>query len=533
MTMRRRFLGLAALALVSCAEQPDDPAGQLPVQPNQIPPVPVDLTVEVAQDQVTLRWNVADATGVTGYRVWRAIGNSSFESIGTPPITRFTDDQVVSGTRYRYQVSAMRAGLEGARSATVSATPALFSIVLEGGAEITGGNAIIPGSRKIVVSLVAPDSTNAYRLSEDSTFTGAPYQGFDAAAPSAIFTLSPGDGLKRVFARFQDNGGASSGLVQETIRLDTKAVISDVTEDSNGATLGVNDVLHVRVDVDTTGGIASVDIGTAYEDVQAFDDGTNGDAVAFDGNYERDITISAGIEAVNAVVVGSFTDQVGNTADALGSSTRVTIAEPPDQVLFDEAASRVLGAGVQLRWFRCDADDFARYRIFRSPAGAGGVDTDDTLIADITARDSLSISDTGLSGNTRYTWGILAVDTNGFASPLDPLTRTVAFDPVLLNPVVTPAFGSPSTVFEYTCMYRHAGNVAPVFVSVIVDGNQTFAMTKVGSGTNWVAGESFRATASLPAGGHTYFFRTDAVDGSSARNPTSTGLVLGGPSVSP
>jgi hypothetical protein len=125
------------------------------------------------------------------------------------------------------------------------------------------------------------------------------------------------------------------------------------------------------------------------------------------------------------------------------------------------------------------------------------------------------------------------VDDNGFAAPLDAITRTLQFDPQIASPALTPGFGSPSTVFEYTCVYRHAGGVAPTSVVLIVDTNQFFGMTKVGSGTNWVAGETFRATASLPAGGHTYYFEAIATDGTRARNPSAVGLVFGGPSVSP
>ncbi len=524
---------LVVLALwAGCAEAPTDPSGDVPVPPGQLPPVPTNLAVEVSPGEVLLTWSVTDATGVTDYRVYRATGSGEFALLGAPTATSYRDGQAISGSTYRYQVAARRNGLEGERSVTVSATPGLFSLVLEGGAEVTGGNAVEPGSRKIRLGLVAPSNTVAFRVSEDSTLADVPRQGFDPLAPTAVFTLSPGDGRKTVFIRYEDGGGSESRLVRSSIVLDTKAIILSVTEDSGGSVLMVNDVLHLAARVDTTGGTATVDIGALFPGVRLFDDGTNGDPTAFDATFERDFVIPAGAEIVNALVTASFTDEVGNAAERVGAATRVTIAEPPAPVQFDPAASRVQGAGIRLEWSRNADADFAKYRIFRSGPGGSTVTEAGTLVTVITDRETVSFRDAGLTGGTQYTWGVQAMDASGFRSALDLLTRTVAHDPLLASPGVTPGTGSPATPFTYSVTYRHAGNVAPTFVRVIVDANQSFAMTKVGGGTNWIAGELFQANANLAAGGHTYFFEALGTDSSSARNPASPGLVLGGPSVS-
>ena len=535
MTSRFVKLGiLLALALpAGCAQAPTDPTGDVPVPPGQVPPIPINLNVEVSPGEVLLTWTVSDATGVTDYRVYRATSTSAFQLWSSPVTTSFRDTQAFSGSTFRYQVAARRGGLEGERSAIVSATPGLFSLVLEGGAAVTGGNAVEVGSRKIRLGLVAPAGTVAYRVSEDSTLAGSPRQGFDGIAPTAIFTLSPGDGRKTVYVKYEDAGGAESVLISSSILLDTKAIIVSVTESSGGAVLLVNDTLHLTARVDTTGGVAMADIGTQFVGLRLFDDGTNGDPVAFDGSYERNFVIPAGAEVVNALVVASFTDEVGNRADNAGAATRVTIAEPPRVVTFDVGGSVVRGAGIRLEWTRNSDADFSKYRIYRSAAGGTTVSESSTLIASITDREVLTYLDAGLVGGTTYTWGVQAVDQNGFRSALDPLTRALAHDPQLSSTSVSPGSGSPSTVFTYSVTYRHAGSVAPAFVQLIVDANQAFAMTKVGGGSNWVAGEVYQATANLAQGGHTYYFQTVAVDSSSGRNPATPGLVLGGPSVTP
>jgi hypothetical protein len=103
-------------------------------------------------------------------------------------------------------------------------------------------------------------------------------------------------------------------------------------------------------------------------------------------------------------------------------------------------------------------------------------------------------------------------------------------DPELLTPDVAPDFGLISTVFQYSCIYRHANGLAPAFVNTVVDSVQLYPMTKVGSGSNWVGGETFRATANLAPGGHTFYVTAVASDGSSSRNPVQ-GFVFGGPVV--
>ena len=310
-----------------CAEAPTDPTGEVPVPVDQVPPIPSDLAVEVSPGEVFLTWTVASAVGVTDYRVYRASGAGDFQLLASPSTTSYRDTQAASGSTYRYQVAARKGGLEGERSTVVSATPGLFSLVLEGGAEITGGNAVEVGSRKIRIGLVAPAGTVAFRVSEDSTLADAPTQGFDVLAPTAVFTLSPGDGRKTVFARYSDGGGSESALVRSSILLDTRAILVSVTENSGGIVLSVGDILHLAARADTTGGTATADIGSLFTGLRLFDDGTNGDPTAFDGSYERNFTIPAGAEVVNALVVARFTDEVGNVAEPVGAATRVTIAE--------------------------------------------------------------------------------------------------------------------------------------------------------------------------------------------------------------
>jgi hypothetical protein len=325
-------------------------------------------------------------------------------------------------------------------------------------------------------------------------------------------------------------GGAVSPTVSSSIVLDTRAIIRSLTEDSGGTVLHVNDVLHVAMAVDTTGGTATVDIGDVVSDLRLYDDGTNGDPVALDASYELDLGITAGLEVVEAVLRGEFRDPVGNVANAVTAATKVTIADPPAAVSF--ASTEVLGEKVTLRWSLNTDPDFAAYRAFRTPAEdlADPVSEDDILVATIADRNERSFLVTGLSGGTRYQFGIQAVDANGFASSLDTLTVQTAHDPAISGTTLTPTLGSPGTNFTYGCTYRHAGGLAPAAVQVIVDGGITYNMNKVGGGSNWIGGEAYTVTTNLVSGSHTYHFVAQATDGSSTRTPAAPN-VFGGPVV--
>jgi hypothetical protein len=318
--------------------------------------------------------------------------------------------------------------------------------------------------------------------------------------------------------------------------LDTQAVILAVTEDSGEQTLYPQDVLHLTLVADTTGGQAMVDLGDVYLGLRLFDDSTNGDPVAFDGSYERDFVIGAGLELANGVVIGSFVDDVGNVADETHSLTTLTIADPPESVAFDTGGTVVTGTSVLLRWGESTAADFAEYRLYRSaPANSEGalvpVTTDDELIAVLDTRTTLSYLDGGLTGGKWYMWGIIPVDTNGFrALSLGTINVRVGHNPRLSGESLEPASGGITTQFTYECTYSHAGEKAPEEVRLVVDGQATYSMAQVGAGSNWIFGEVFRARINLGVGAHTYHFEAKDSLGAETRLPEEG--AYGGPQVS-
>lgn len=530
-------LGTTLLTVSGCTQDPTAP-GTTTTDPADIPPVPENVALTVSPHQIVVSWTIPAGSGVTNYRVYRAEGTGTYDVLGTTANQAYTDNSVATATTYHYQVAAVKGGLESERSVTVTATPNVHAIVLDGGVAATAADDILPGSRQIVVGLVAPETTVSFQLSESATLAGAAVQSFDAAEPIGLFALSPGDGMKTVYARFTDADGSVSGIVSASIILDTKAVIESVTEDSGGSVLGVNDVLHVAVTVDATGGIATVTLPGVLAGANLFDDGTHGDATALDGVYERDFVIPAGVETRNRAISAAFTDEVGNVAAGAASATLVTVADPPAGPAWLTQLNEVRGTSIDLYWTKNLDADFAEYRIYRSlralPADPDPtVTTGSFVVAVITDRAVQTLTDGGFPGGGKYTWGIVAVDANGFLSTLATVTETVGYDPVLTGNSLTPPNASSGTTFTWNVTYSHGGNVPPASVNVVVDGTLVFPMTRVSGGAaDWVGGEAYAVQVTgLTTGSHTHRFETEDANGLTGRFPATGSLA--GPLVTP
>jgi hypothetical protein len=503
------------------------------IDPADVPPVPANLTLELVSGRVTVKWMIPPSARADEFRIYRAREDGDptlLASVGSSARS-YLDTQVIDGVTYTYAVTAVRGDLEGSPSTPIEATPSAYGLLLEGGVSVTGGNAILPGSRRITVDLLAPDTTTLFQLSEDPTFAGVEPQTFVRLNPRATVTLTPGDGLKTVYARFFGATGEISEVAQASIRLDTKAIILAITEDSNNQVLRVGDVLHLTLRADAPGGTAIVNFGEVTG-FPLFDDGSEGDTVPGDGVFEANFLVPSGLDLVEGIVTGRLVDDVGNQAALAASATKVTIADPPTAVRFRRSFVAVLGNTVTLSWTENLSSDFELYRLYRSPPNAPAeITEDDLVVAELVGRNLREYTDTGLVPGATYKWGVAAVDQSGFASTLDSITVTVGFNPVLSQPTLNPTIGNPNTSFVYRCRYSHAQNRAPALVLLIVDGTLVYVMPQVGSGSNWTAGEDFQLTINLAAGAHTYRFEAEDVDGAQVRLPAT--LSFSGPNVLP
>ncbi|MCD4690367.1 fibronectin type III domain-containing protein, partial [bacterium] len=407
------LVGVAAVFLYGCLANIAEPTPVNPMDPDNpdtdsvVPGRPSGLTAVVSDRLVALTWAMSDTTGIAEYAVYRwevqADEPEEYDEIGTVATMEYEDSQVRNGIEYSYEISAVnRHGLEGATSYSMSATPRIFSVAINGGQAKTA-------DRGVVLTMSASGVTELMMISNESDMSGAQWQPFQIAVS---WEMPTGDGDKTVYASFRDVEDNESLVVSDDIELDTTASITSITEDTGGEIMRVGDTVHFTLDAGETDGNASVDIGSIGLGIVLHDDGTWGDETADDGLYERDFVIEAGSEVVSATVVGRFSDELGNGAEPLQATGTITIHESPTAVVA-YAPVPISERRLALSWSRHNDYDFERYRLFRSDTP--GVDTspDRELVADISSQSETTYSDGNLEPETTYYYAVYVVDEIG------------------------------------------------------------------------------------------------------------------------
>ncbi|MFH2056290.1 MAG: choice-of-anchor X domain-containing protein [bacterium] len=366
------------------------------------PEVPRDLQTQVADGAVELSWTISQPSLARQYLIYR--GDTTRGSVAmlldSSSQMSYTDGSVRNNVRYFYRVATHATnGLVSRLSAPVSATPALYGISINGGDKYTS-------SREVTVNPAALSGTRNIILGHDASFSGQNWRDY---ASSVNWTLEPGDGTKAVYAKFRDyEGNETATYVSDDIILDTRAVIDSVSEDSEGQTLSVGDILHLAVYTSEKDGSASVEVaGVGTQTL--FDDGTAGDATADDGIYELDWTVPAAVDVRDGGIRGSFVDAAGNRADDKTSGTVINIANPPPGALLSAYVAST--TEIDLTRTRSEVSDFGSYLLFRSESA--NVNTSSKLLSNVTSASNTNYKDSDLEPGTDYYYVVYTLDQSG------------------------------------------------------------------------------------------------------------------------
>jgi len=390
-----------------------------PTQPSSStqPETPTGLTASIADGTVLLAWSIATPANVSKYLIYNSDSTDAVDAMkildSTEALT-FTVHGLSNGRRYYFRVSAVdsRSRLEGDMSTSAVAIPGVFAININAGAFYTR-------SLSVSVDLTAPQGTQLAELSEDSLFAGAHWATYTG---SAGYELSNGDGVKRLYARFQlSTGGSSVGQVSDTIILDRIATIDSVTANPTDSMLQPGDHIHLALFTHELGGTASVNI-TSLGTISLNDKGESGDTQAGNGIYEVNYIVPAGTELSNAEVVGNFTDAAGNAAPARSGFKKLNLGFAPASVVLSGTA--VSSSELLLDWTRSGVTDFSRYELYRSTNSGM---TAAELVTTITAQGTVSYRDTALDADKQYYYRISVLDNQNHAtaSNIAPLKTLV------------------------------------------------------------------------------------------------------------
>jgi hypothetical protein len=409
---------VVAIAIAGCVST-EDPILSNPLDPSNGHglPIPDSLVVVVSSNMVQLSWRVDAPQTVDEYAVFRRWLN---DPAGSPEqllarVTQMTylDGGARNGRAYQYRVAAGRSGQFGTRSDPAFATPALYSILLVNGAERTR-------ERTIQVSLNAQRAT-AVRLSEDPNNFETPGRPHSAMVP---WTLSDGDAEKTVYAVFHLDDGSETAPVSDAIVLDTRALVSSVSFEGPDV-VHPGEFIRFTINAGESGGEAAIDVPGLFTALPLFDDGTNGDASAGDGVYQRRVLISAALGVMAATVTGKFTDEAGNVAAPVNSLRTLTVQSIPTAVtLYAPTVHEPPDpTGATLRWSQSTAADFAAYRIYRSESAR--VDSTSHLAGSVPLNTTAEFTDSGITEGVTYSYRVYVLTMAGVQVGSNPVQASI------------------------------------------------------------------------------------------------------------
>jgi fibronectin type 3 domain-containing protein len=135
--------------------------------PACVPPAaPTGLTATPSNGSVTLKWTAAP--NAVSYSIYRnTTGVEPFTIVNSTTQLTFTDNNVVNDTKYYYTVRASNGSCSSVNSTVVPVTPACVP------PSAPTGVAVTPGDQQAVVTWTAPTGATQYRVSRNTTGTGA------------------------------------------------------------------------------------------------------------------------------------------------------------------------------------------------------------------------------------------------------------------------------------------------------------------------------------------------------------------------
>jgi hypothetical protein len=444
------FFLLIVIAAGGCDRYVDsrDPVRSVP----EPLPAPTGLNAQIDSRAALLTWQFANPGAVGKYYIYQSrTPESGFVRRDSTTDTQIRIENLTADQVYFFKVAAVdRSGYEGLRSDTVSVRAAFLAVSIASGAEYTR-------QTSVQVRLSAPSATTTeVLLSEDPTLAGAatkPYQS------QISFSLTAGDGVKTVYARFIFSDGTESEIVSDDIILDTEAKVDSVAWLPDATEFAQGDDVDFFAYTGEAGGEAAITVSDVV--ITLLDDGQSPDAAAGDGTYSARWTVPDNMIASGVTVTARFVDAAGNS-DTRDATRPISITGSPAPVELLSLTS-LSSWQVALDWSEALAGGFAAYVLYRDTQQP--VTEASEKIVRISSRTFSSYTDTTVDESTTYYYRVFVENT---------VSQTAGSN---TESITTPANAAPDPVVLAASV--QAGDVLGVLLSWTSSGADDFESYRV------------------------------------------------------
>jgi len=348
-------------------------------------------------------------------------------------------------------------------------------------------------STSMTLTLNASDATSGVdqiRYSNDGVWDTEPWETYSL---TKAWTLTVGDGTKKVYFQIKDNSGLMSITYSDTIILDTTFPSVSISSPTEGQTVTSSNVTVSWSGSDTGSGIdhyeVKLDLGNSIN---------KGTSTSHTFNGVSDGSHTVYVKAI---------DKAGNSKESMRSfsvnllPTSVTLNNPSD----------ITHNSMKLTWTQNTEADFAKYEIYQSTSSG----TLGTKIYTITDRTITSYVVTGLSVDTTYYFTVRVVDSGNLQADSNQVsgkTKQVDTTPPTVSATMNPSSPDTTKTVTFTVVVNdNTGGSGIANVTLYIDGNP--AQTWTTSGTHTYTGGPYSE------GTHTYYVQAFDNANNKGRDP--------------
>ncbi|MCL2126932.1 MAG: fibronectin type III domain-containing protein [Treponema sp.] len=451
----------------------------------KIPSTPTGVSATtLSSSSIQISWNAV--SGATSYRVYRSTSASgTFNQVGNPTSTPFTDAGLSANTTYWYRVSATNSAGESSQSDVVSATTQSSGGGITMPSTPTGVSATALSSSSIQISWNAVSGAISYRVYRSTSASGTFNQVDNPTSTS--FTDAGLSASTMYWYRVSAINSAGESSQSDVVSATTQSSGGGITMPSTptGVSATALSSSSIQVSWYAVSGAISYRVYRSTSASGTFNQVGNPTSTSFtDTGLSASATYWYRVSAINSAGEGN-----NSTAVSATTQSGITIPSAPTGV----TATAQSSSSIQVSWYAVSGATSYSVEVRTTSTGTWSY---------LTTVSGNSYTHTGLSANTQRWYRVFAINSAGTSSAsliVNATTSQAVFGLQEAHSAFLQAGGSTySSVFPI-------GNFTWNASSSIL----SYTSSPPGTGSSGVRG--FEATTGSPASSMLFFIEMEVV----------------------